>query len=358
MDDFLVIGGGIAGLSAGAALSRLGRVRLWEAEDALGYHASGRSAAMFEQSYGLPTTIALNRASRADHAEGGYLSPRGLMLVGLRGEAELYAHTRAELSLPEIGADAARTRVPILGADVAMAAYDPDAHDLDTWRMLQDCARVVRAGGDVETGRRVTEVARVAGGWAVRAGRAEARARVLVNAAGAWADAVAALAGVAPLGLRPMRRSMARLAAPGGRDVSDWPMVMGAGERWYAKPDAGALLVSPAEEDPVAPQDAWAEDLVLAEGLARYQAAVAVPVTRPVATWAGLRTFTPDRGLALGPAPDRPDFVWVAGQGGYGFQTCWAAARLVADRVAGRTPELDAAVARALDPARFHRIPA
>jgi glycine/D-amino acid oxidase-like deaminating enzyme len=179
-------------------------------------------------------------------------------------------------------------------------------------------------------------------------------ARQLVNAAGAWADPIAEMAGIAPIGIRPLRRSVARIPAPGGQDVSGWPMLLGAGETWYAKPDAGQLIVSPAEEDPVTePHDAWPEDLTLAEGIARYQAFVTEDVTRLTASWAGLRSFAPDRALVLGPDPTDPSFVWVAGQGGYGFQTAPAASRLVADLVAGRPPELEPAVVAALSPARF-----
>ena len=176
---------------------------------------------------------------------------------------------------------------------------------------------------------------------------------MLINAAGAWADQIAVLAGLPPLGLTPMRRSMARIAAPGGHDVARWPMLMGAAESWYAKPDAGALIVSPAEEHPMQPQDAWADDMVLAEGLARYEEMVTAPVTRLIASWAGLRSFLPDRVPALGPDPVAPGFFWVAGQGGYGFQSAPAASALVADLVAGRAPALDPDIVRALDPARF-----
>ncbi|MEM7711815.1 MAG: FAD-dependent oxidoreductase [Pseudomonadota bacterium] len=351
--DFLIIGGGIAGLSSAATLSGLGRVAVWEAEAALGHHASGRSAAVFEEDYGLPPVVALNRASRADHAAAGHLKPRGLMLVALEGEDGFEAD-RDGLGLDEIDMEAARIRLPILSDRVMRAAFHDSAADLDTDAMLQRHARTIRgAGGCVRTGLRVEVIARVDGGWQVRAGTEMATARVLVNAAGAWADGVARMAGVAPLGLTPLRRSMARMAAPGGHDVRSWPMVLGVGERWYAKPDAGAWIVSPAEEDPSEPMDAWPCDMVLAEGLDRYQGAVDAPVTRPIATWAGLRTFAPDRCLALGPDGDRSNFVWVAGQGGYGFQTAPAAARLVADLVAGRPSELGAAVVSAVDPGRF-----
>ena len=178
-------------------------------------------------------------------------------------------------------------------------------------------------------------------------------ARQIVNAAGPWVDQVAAMAGIRPLGFTPFRRSMARIPAPGGHDVSRWPMMFGPGEDWYAKPDAGALIVSPAEEDLMEPHDAWADDMVLAEGLARYEEMVTEPVTRLISSWAGLRTFSPDRVLVIGRDPREPSFFWLAGQGGYGFQTCPAASRLAADLIGGRTPELDADLVAALSPARF-----
>jgi glycine/D-amino acid oxidase-like deaminating enzyme len=356
--DFIIIGGGIAGTSAGARLSALGRVLLLEGEDALAYHASGRSAALYEANYGHPVTIALNRASYQDHRtlDGGVLSPRGLLLVGGPGEEALAEREIAAMELTPLSPGEARERVPILDAHhVTRAGYHEDALDIDTDRLVQVFARQIRdAGGEVTTGARVTRIARERSLWRVESAGGVHEGRVLVNAAGAWADAVAAMAGIAPLGLRPLRRSVARMPAPGGHDVSGWPILMGAGERWYAKPDAGAWIVSPAEEDPVdAPHDAWADDMVLAEGIARYQPFVTEEVTRVTSSWAGLRTFAPDRCLVLGPEPGREDFVWVAGQGGYGFQTAPAASRLVADLVAGRAPELPRDVVAALRPDRL-----
>jgi glycine/D-amino acid oxidase-like deaminating enzyme len=176
---------------------------------------------------------------------------------------------------------------------------------------------------------------------------------VLVNAAGAWADGIAALAGASPLGITPYRRSMARIPAPGGHDVSGWPMIFGTGETWYAKPDAGALIVSPAEEHPMEPHDAFADDMVLAEGLARYEEMVTAPVTRLLANWAGLRSFAPDRVLVIGRDRGCENFLWLAGQGGYGFQTSAGAAELLADLAAGRPPMLGKETVAALSPARF-----
>lgn len=356
MSDFLIIGGGIAGLSAGARLSKHGTVTVLEGETALGYHASGRSAALYESNYGLVSTVALSKAS-SDYfhtANGGYLSPRGLMLLARTDEAEAFANDTATLRLDPISVEDACEMVPILNPDVVgKTSWHGAAWDIDTDRMLQDFARDIRAnGGQILTGSQVTAIHRSDTGWTVEAGQ-EHSARQIVNAAGAWADTVAEMAGIAPLGIVPHRRSMARLPAPGGHDVTTWPMMIGVGETWYAKPDAGALLVSPAEEDPTTPHDAYADDMVLAEGLARYEAMVKTPVTRLLANWAGLRSFSPDRALVLGRDPDQPDFIWCAGQGGYGYQTAPAASQLLADLVAGASSPLDEATIIALTPDRF-----
>ncbi|EAR49564.1 putative FAD-dependent glycerol-3-phosphate dehydrogenase protein [Oceanicola granulosus HTCC2516] len=356
MSDILVIGGGIAGTSAAARLSHLGQVTLLERESALAHHASGRSAALFDISYGQPTTVALNRASQEylETANGGVLSTRGLMVIGSEETAEAFEHDADTMGLERIEIDAARSLFPILAPHIDRAGFEAAAWDIDTDLLLQNFARELRGnGGRIVTGADVTAIARDGKRWAVTAGGETHEAELLVNAAGAWVDEIARLAGVAPLGVTPLRRSMARIPAPGGLDVNGWPMVVGAGETWYCKPDAGALIVSPAEEDPAEPHDAWADDMVLAEGLARYEAAVTEPVTRMLANWAGLRTFSPDRGLVLGRDPAVPEFVWCAGQGGYGFQTSPAASALLADLVAGRRPELDPPIVDGLSPARF-----
>ena len=353
--DILVIGGGIAGISAAARLSGDAQVTVIEGEKALGYHASGRSAALIEENYGAPSVQALNKATIGYLRDGGYLSPRGLMIIADRHEEEAFYSDLAHMGVEQISPDDALRLVPILAAErIAFAGYHADAHDIDTDRLLQDFAKELRRnGGQIDTGHPVTAITRNGDMWEVTAGAQTYHAKKLVNAAGAWADQIAILAGVAPLGITPFRRSMARIAAPGGYDLSRWPMFLGVGETGYAKPDAGALLISPAEEDPTDPHDAWADDMVLAEGLERYQNMVAVPLTKPIATWAGLRSFAPDRTLVLGPDPADPDFIWSAGQGGYGFQTSAAASQLVADLTLGNTPSLPDTVVAALRPDRL-----
>lgn len=354
--DFLIIGGGIAGTSAGARLSALGITCLLEAEPALATQASGRSAALFEANYGHPVTVTLSKASAHDHntLDGGFLSPRGLMMLAGPNQQDAFAESVTSMDLHQISVEDALKHVPILNPDhISAAAYHSAAWDIDTDRMVQFFAKTIRQNGAVLTGQTVTAIARTASGWDVTTQTQTLQARHLVNAAGAWADQIAVLAKIPPLNLTPMRRSMARMPAPGGHDVSKWPMLIGAGESWYAKADAGAWLVSPAEEDPTTPHDAYADDMVLAEGIARYQPFVTEEVTRVTSNWAGLRTFSPDRCLVIGPDTSNPAFLWSAGQGGYGFQTAPAASQLLADLVSGAPSPLDPATVAALSPARF-----
>jgi glycine/D-amino acid oxidase-like deaminating enzyme len=355
MSDVLVIGGGIAGLSIAARLAPDANVVLLEAESALGYHASGRSAALIEQNYGAPSVQALNRASVDDLTSGGYLSPRGLLILAQTHQREAFEADLLSLGLNPISPSEAIGMVPVLNArKLAFCGYHEDAQDIDTDRLMQDLTGTVRrSGGQIITNRRVSQIAFADQKWQVTAGSDIYTADCLINAAGAWADQIAVLAGVKPIGIVPHRRSMARIPAPGGHDVRRWPMFFGVSESWYAKPDAGFLLVSPADEDPVEPHDAWADDLTLAQGLARYEEMTTEPVTRVQTSWAGLRSFAPDRTLVLGRDPAQPAFVWCAGQGGYGFQTALAAARQLADALHGCPGRLDPRHAAALSPERF-----
>jgi D-arginine dehydrogenase len=353
--DFLIIGGGIAGISLAAELAPLGSVTVLERESAMGYHASGRSAALYEPRYGKPAVVALSLASGDGLRAAGVLSPRGLLIIGRADQADAFNHDVTTMGFDTISPADALARVPILNPDrVQLAAFNPDAWDIDTDLLLQGMARSARShGAQILTNAEATAITRTPNGWRIDTPTTSLTARILINAAGAWANTVAALAGVTSPGFTPYRRSMARIPAPAGHDVSGWPMMFGPGEDWYAKPDAGALIVSPAEEDPQTPHDAWADDMVLAEGLARYEDMVTEPVTRLIGSWAGLRTFAPDRVLSIGFAPTDPGFFWLAGQGGYGFQSSIGAARLAADLISGRQPDLAPDIVAALSPARF-----
>lgn len=351
----LIIGGGIAGLSAAAALSPHAQVTVLEGEDALGYHASGRSAAMFLADYGNDTVRALNHASQEHHRDADVLSPRGMMLVGRPQEEDAFKLECTAFGMERLTTEEATALLPILDPDkLGSAGFREGAYDLDTDRLMQHFARSARGqGATILTDAKVTAITRDNGQWQVTTETGTHHATHLVNASGAWADQLARMAGVKQIGLQPYRRSIARLPSPGGHDLRGWPFVDAVGERWYAKPDAGKWLVSPSEEDPHPPHDAWADDMVLAEGLARYEELMHEPVTRVETSWAGLRSFAPDRALVIGPDPAVDGFWWLAGQGGYGFQTAPAAARLLADLFAGQSPDLAPDVVAALSPGRF-----
>ncbi len=355
MTDIIVIGGGIAGVSAAAEMAIGANVTVLEAEGALGYHASGRSAAMFLKTYGNEIIRALSEASEPGHLDAGVLAPRGMLLLGKPDEAEAFEAERLSFGMERLTLQEAQEKLPIVNPKTcAHAGYLDTARDLDTDLLMQSYRKAaLGAGATFVTGARVDMIERSEGKWHIRAGAQSWSADIVVNAAGAWADDVARLAGVAPLGIQPYRRSMARVPAPGGHDTFHWPFVDGINEAWYAKPDAGKWLISPADEDPVAPQDAWPDDIVLAEGIARYQEMMTEEVTRVETTWAGLRSFAPDRSLVIGHDVEATGFLWLTGQGGYGFQTAPAAARLCADIVLGRTPELGVDMAAALSPERF-----
>ncbi|MGP6088392.1 NAD(P)/FAD-dependent oxidoreductase [Antarctobacter jejuensis] len=360
--DVVVIGGGIAGISAAAELSAEMSVTVLEAEPQLGYHSTGRSAAIFIRNYGNATLRALNAvaAELLEAPEGvsdhSLLSPRGELMVATEAELDtLEAYAEGAEGLERLSAAQAVELVPILRPDlIAAAMIEWDAQDIDVDRMLTGYARLLRQrGGRIETGARVSGLRRASGVWQVTTATQTYSAPLIVNAAGAWAAELAKMAGVPVIPLQPMRRSAAILPAPEGHDVSKWPLTVSASEQWYAKPEAGKLMVSPADEDPVDPHDAWPDDMVLAEGLHRFEQAVTMPVTRVEHSWAGLRSFTPDRTPVAGFAPGAEGFFWLAGQGGYGVQTAPALSRLTAAMITGAPPQMSESVLAALSPARF-----
>jgi glycine/D-amino acid oxidase-like deaminating enzyme len=356
MSDILVIGGGIAGISAAARLSKHAQVTVLEAENSLGYHASGRSAALFEENYGCPSVKVLNRASAQYHrsANGGYLSPRGLLILCREGEDAGFEKDLKDMNTNEISPNEARSIVPIINDKITRAGYHEAAYDLDTDRMIQDFAKTLRSNaGQVITNSKVDKINYVNKRWTVHCGDKVYSAEILVNAAGAWADEIATLSNIKTIGLKPLRRSIAQTPAPDGYDVTNWPIFFGVGEAWYCKPDAGKLLISPADEALVEPHDAFADDMTLAEGIDRFHQHVTHEVTRVQTTWAGLRTFAPDRTRVLGRDAANPAFVWCAGQGGYGFQTAPAASQLIADLITGQAAEIDEETTSALSPHRF-----
>lgn len=362
ISDFLIIGGGIAGAGAAARLAPEASVTVLEMEDALGRHSTGRSAAVFIRNYGNRTLRALNAASEAvlENPDGispeSLLSPRGQLLVATEEELGAFQeYLNGADGLEILSADEAVRLFPLLRRDrIAAVAFERGARDIDVDRFLQGAARLAKQhGAQFVLSAPARRISRVSGSWRVETPKGVFEAPVLINAAGAWADEIAGLAQARKVGLVAMRRSAAIVPPPDGVDVTGWPLVVSASESWYAKPDAGKLMVSPADEDPVEPHDAWADDMVLAEGLDRFEQAVTMSVTRVERNWAGLRSFVCDRTPVVGFAPDAEGFFWLAGQGGYGVQTAPALSQLTADLCFGGSSELAADVVAALNPARL-----
>jgi glycine/D-amino acid oxidase-like deaminating enzyme len=357
MIDFLIIGGGVAGISAAAKLANVGKTVVLEAEDVLGFHASGRSAAMYLRDYGNPAVRVLNYASHAELEEFKVLKQRRMIIPSKKSQRAQFNVDIAELQLQEISGQDALEICPILDPTAcAFAGFRPDVFDLDTDLLMQNYIKSAKsAGADIHSGQRVTKIAKSENGWTVSTSHGQYETKILVNAGGAWADNIALMAGITPLEIIPYRRSIARMPAPDGHDVSGFPFMIGVGESWFAKPDAGKWLVSPAEAHQMEPCDAYADDMVLAEGIARYQEMVTPEVTRIEGSWAGLRTFAPDRTLVVGRDVNESSFFWLAGQGGYGFQSAPAASLLVADLLAERAPSIGAENAILFAPERLAR---
>ncbi len=333
--DFLIVGGGIAGASIGHWLALHGRVTLLEREAQPGYHTTGRSAALFMASYGTTQVRALTRASRAffDAPPDGFashpiLSPRGAMLIATPEQATLLDEHCALLQSMSPGARRLNRlqslqMLPVLRAErVLGAAYEPDASDIDVHALHQGYLRTLRRhGGGVHGHAEVRAIERSGAMWQLHTAAGDFQAPVLINAAGAWCDVIAQLAGVAPIGLVPKRRSAFVFAPPPDVAVADWPSAVAVDESWYLKPDAGQLLGSPANEDPTPPQDVQPEEMDIALGIHRIEAMTTLQIRRPTRTWAGLRSFVADGDLVGGFDASAPGFFWLAAQGGYGIQT-------------------------------------
>ena len=361
--DIVVVGAGMAGASAAYELAAERRVVVLEQEDAPGFHSTGRSAALFSETYGNATVRALSRASRPfltappdGFCDTPLLGPRGALFVASEAERGYLEAQAAEdpdaftwLSAAEVLA-----RVPVLRPEAAIAGlYEAGAMDIEVAALHQGYLRGLRRrGGHVVTDAGVAALRRADGLWTANTRAGEFAAPIVVNAAGAWADRVAGLADLAPLGLAPKRRTVALIDGP-DLDFAGWPLVIEAGERWYFKPDAGRLLISPADETDTEPCDAQPEDLDVAIAVDRIQQATTLQVRRVTHRWAGLRIFAPDRTPVCGFDPRAEDFFWLAGQGGYGIQTAAALAQRTAQLVGGTL--IDDEVERALSPARLTR---
>ncbi|WP_375688078.1 NAD(P)/FAD-dependent oxidoreductase [Pseudooceanicola sp. LIPI14-2-Ac024] len=350
--DAVVIGAGIAGASVAAELAREMRVLLVEAEDQPGYHATGRSAAILAQTYGSEVIRALTAASAGflaappdGFADAPLLTPRGLAIVADAAQVDAL---RAGF---EAGAEGdymdwqtpgeLEARIPLLRPGYAAGGlYNAAARDIDVHGLLSGYLRLLRRrGGTLRTATRVHRLTRRGTGWEIAAEDDILHAGLVVNAAGAWADGVGALAHAQPQRLEPMRRSAITFAPPAGVDPGMLPMVVDADERFYLKPEAGRLMASPADETVSAPCDSRPEEIDIAICIDRITRAFDLQVSRVLSSWSGLRTFVPDRAPICGFDPAQVGFFWLAGQGGYGVQTAPAMARLAASMIRGEAPD-------------------
>jgi D-arginine dehydrogenase len=368
--DIIVIGAGIAGASVAAHLSETRRVILIEREDRPGYHSTGRSAALFTEIYGNASIRALTRASRPflfapprDFSEGPLTRMRGCLFIAT---AQQQSALRQFASLPDIAPATrsvspaeARSLCPVLREEyVAGALLEPDSADIEVHALHHGYLRLFRRrNGRLLNNAPVQGLERAGGSWTLRAGAETLTAPIVVNAAGAWADEIAALAGIARIGLVPRRRTAVLVDPPPGTDVSAWPFVNDIDEQFYFKPEAGLLFLSPADETPAEPSDVQPDEWDVAAAVDRVEMATTLRINRLKARWAGLRTFAPDRSPVVGFSEAAEGFFWLAGQGGYGIQTAPALSRAAAALALGLPlPQdlLQAGVdALAMSPSRF-----
>ena len=363
----VVVGAGIAGAAAAWHLAGRASVVIVEREAQAGAHATGRSAALHTETSGAPVVGVLAKASRPflaepppGFAEHELLSPRGLLWIARAGErdsldAKATAAEAAGVEVHRLDSSRCRALVGVLRPEAAAAGvFEPRAMTIDVDGLLQGFLRGARHRGvELCLGAGVVSVAERAGTWRVQAGERSFDCDVVVNAAGAWCDQLAELAGVAPLGLRPLRRSVFVFPPPSGIDAVGWPMVWDIGNRFYFEPEGPMLLVSPVDETPSDPCDARPETTDIALGVEELEAATTLQVRGVRRTWAGLRTFASDSVPAAGFDPDHPGFFWLAGQGGYGIKTSPALGRLCASLILGEAPTVPADAVDALSPARF-----
>lgn len=366
--DVIVIGAGIAGASVAAHLAGDRKLIVLEMEERPGHHSTGRSAATFEPNYGPPSIRALTRASRGffetpppGFATSPLVSPRQTVFLVPDHQQEQAAQLmKSGLDFAEISFAEARRHFPLLkDSYTKYAMIDPTTADIDVDLLHQGFLRLIKSrGSEVVCRAAVEKIAHQNGAWHMETPLGSFSAPIIINAAGAWGDEIAMRAGIRPVGLQPKRRSMAIVPVPSDMNVMSWSFVGDVGETWYAKPSGGRLLVSPAEAEPVEPHVAYADDMTLAEGIARFEAAVDMEVTRLEGSWGGLRSFAPDGNLVCGFDQEAEGFFWLIGQGGYGIQTSPALGELAAALVRGAdTPgyiEREGLNLQDISPARFN----
>lgn len=349
--DFIIIGAGIAGASIGYWLSRTARIIVLERESQPGYHSTGRSAALFVASLGPPQIRALTVASQPffDHPPAGFtespiLSPRGGLMTAEEAERDLLDEhfdvvREVDKNARRLNAEETIARVPVLKRErLVGSVYEPDAADIDVHALHQGYLRGIRQnGGHVACDANVSAIDRVGGDWQIEAGGQVYRAAAVINAAGAWCDVIARMAGARPLGLEPKRRTAFMFKPPAGVETRHWPRFGTVDGSYYVKPEAGLFLGSPANADPVPPQDVQPEEIDIAIAVERIESFTNLRVGQPLRKWAGLRSFVADGGLVGGYDDTIQGFFWLAGQGGYGIQTSAAMGEASAALALGQT---------------------
>lgn len=345
--DFAVVGAGVAGVSLAAQIARRGRTLVLESESQAGRHATGRSAAVFTKLYGNAAVRALTRASEpffrrppAGFSDHPLLVPRGCLWIAPAACGTLPALLELQAAVgggrlvegPEVEAS-----VPILRPGYAAAGLlDEDAADIDVHGLHNGYLRQARADGAVVALDCTFQGAAASGiGWELRTSRETFGARILINAAGAWADEVAVAAGVAARGLRPLRRTIVCVDLVDRVHLARCPFTVTVAEDFYLKPEAGRLLISPCDETPSVPCDAQPDEMDIAVAIDRLESATQAAVRKIISSWAGLRTFSRNRTPIVGFDPQAPGFFWLAGQGGFGVQTAPAISRLAAALLTG-----------------------
>lgn len=328
--DAIVIGAGMAGASIAAELARDRRVALVEMEDHPGVHATGRSAAVYSELYGNKVVRRLTRASNhffQGDGEQCFARPRACFHVATAAQHErlerFFAKPDVASHADWIGEAELRSTISAMRPGTLIAAVaERNAQDLDVDAIHRHFLKTYGTlGGALHLSERVTDLAYTIHAWTVTTSTKRLRAPIVVNAAGAWGDVVARMAGVKPVGLEPLRRTAALIDLPAIDSAQAWPMTVDIDEQFYFKPDAGRLLISPADETPVEPSDAFPEELDIAIAADRVQKVLDIPIRRVSHSWAGLRTFAPDRTPIIGFDEEAPGFFWLVGQGGYGIQT-------------------------------------
>jgi len=352
--DIAVIGGGIAGISVAARLSKHAKIGLWEQENFLAHHSSSRSAAVFISDYGNSNVCELNLItfSELQSKYPNILEQRGLMSLEKKGEIGKFNKPAKSLGLSPISVIEAKEKASIIDLkSVKQAAWREDVFDIDTDLLIQALRKECLSNGvQIFTNSAINKIERNNKKWILNS---KIQSEILINASGAWADGIAQLANLKPKNIQPFKRSMARVEIDTTDNLSSLPVLFGSDDTWYAKPDAGSMIVSPADVSPCQPHDAWADEEDIAMGIYNFEMMVETKVKKLTSNWAGLRSFSPDQSLVIGPDANDPNFFWLAGQGGYGFQTCLAASQIAEDLLFNQIPQVPTSLSEKFSPYRF-----